>query len=68
LLKERRAELASPRFTMAQLLEENQLTKLSIMTTVFRWMGRLGFKYETRHTMSTDMKNPKQRNTERQQW
>jgi hypothetical protein len=32
---------------MEQLLKENQLTKLS-MTTVFRWMGRLGFKYETR--------------------
>jgi hypothetical protein len=46
LLKERRTELSNPRFTMAQLLEDNQLTKLS-MTTVFRWMGRLGFKYET---------------------
>jgi hypothetical protein len=46
LLKERRAELANPSFTMAKLLEENQLTKLS-MTSVFRWMGRLGFKYET---------------------
>jgi hypothetical protein len=33
LLEERKAELANPRFKMAQLLEENQLTKLS-MTTV----------------------------------
>ena len=32
---------------MEALLQENQLTKLS-MTTVFRWMSRLGFKYETR--------------------
>jgi hypothetical protein len=47
LLKERRAELVNPRYTMTQLLKENQLTKLS-MTTVFRWMGRLGFRYETR--------------------
>jgi hypothetical protein len=37
-----RAELVNPTLTMEQLLEENQLTKLS-MTTVFRWMGRLGF-------------------------
>jgi hypothetical protein len=51
LLKERRTELANPRLTMAQLLEENQLTKLS-MTTVFRWMGHLGFKYETRRKTS----------------
>ncbi len=47
LLNDRRAELVNPTLTMEQLLEENQLTKLS-MTTVFRWMGRLGFKYETR--------------------
>jgi hypothetical protein len=46
LSKERRAELASVRFMMAQLLEENQLTKLS-MTAIFRWMGCLGFKYKT---------------------
>jgi hypothetical protein len=48
---------------MAQLLEENQLTKLS-MTTVFRRMGRLGFKYEThRKTYYVDghEKNPKKK-------
>jgi hypothetical protein len=67
LLEERRAELASPRFTMAQPLEENQFTKLS-MTTVFRWMGRLGFKYKTRRkTYYVDgHEKPKQRNTGRQ--
>ncbi len=45
LLDERRAELADESFTMEQLLRENQLTKVSI-TTIFRWMRRLGFKYE----------------------
>jgi hypothetical protein len=52
---------------MAQLLEENQFTKLS-MTTVFRWMGHLVFKYETcQKTYYVDgHEDPKQRNTERQ--
>jgi hypothetical protein len=35
LLKERRTELTNPRFKMAQLLEENQVTKLA-MVAVFR--------------------------------
>jgi hypothetical protein len=47
LLDERRAELANESYTMEQLLHENQLTKVSI-TTIFRWMRRLGFKYEPR--------------------
>jgi hypothetical protein len=46
LLEERKAELVDESFTMSQLLNENQLTKLSI-TTIFRWMEHLGFKYET---------------------
>jgi hypothetical protein len=32
---------------MQQLLQENQLTKVS-MTTIFWWMRHLGFKYEVR--------------------
>jgi hypothetical protein len=48
LLDERRAELADESYTMKQLLQENQLTKVS-MATIFRWMRRLpGFKYEVR--------------------
>jgi hypothetical protein len=47
LLDERRAELADETYTMGQLLLENQLTKVSI-PTIFRWMRRLGFKYEIR--------------------
>jgi hypothetical protein len=47
LLDERRAELVDESYTMQQLLQENQLTKVS-MTTIFRWMRRLGFKYEVR--------------------
>jgi hypothetical protein len=39
LLEERKAELANPRFTMAQLLEENQLTKLSITTVCIQVDG-----------------------------
>jgi hypothetical protein len=46
LSKERKAELANPIYTMALNLEKSQLTKLS-MTTVFRWIKRPGFKYET---------------------
>jgi hypothetical protein len=68
LLNDRRAELVNPTLTMEQLLEENQLTKRS-MTAVFRWMGRLGFKYETRrktYYVARRMKNPKPRNIERQ--
>jgi hypothetical protein len=47
LLDERRAELANDTYTMEELLAENQLTKVSI-PTIFRWMRRLGFKYEIR--------------------
>jgi hypothetical protein len=67
LLNDRRAELVNPTLTMEQLLEENQLTKL-LMTTVFRWMGALdsSTRHAERHTMSTDMKNPKPRNIEMQ--
>jgi hypothetical protein len=66
LLKERRAELAIPRFTMAQLLEENQLTKLS-MTTVFRWMCRLGFKYKT-HRKTYFVDGYEKPETKERQW
>ena len=47
LLEERRAELVDAFYTMAQLLGENRLTILSI-PTIYRWMRRLGFKYEVR--------------------
>jgi hypothetical protein len=47
LLEERQAELVDKTYTMEQLLHENRLTKVSI-TTIFRWMRQLGFKYETR--------------------
>jgi hypothetical protein len=45
LLGELRQELECPEYTMFELLQEHRLTKLS-MTTVYRWMCLLGFKYE----------------------
>jgi hypothetical protein len=47
LLDQRRAVLVDESYTMEKLLHENRLTKVSI-TTIFRWMAQLGFKYETR--------------------
>jgi hypothetical protein len=44
-LLERQAELADKTYTMEQLLHEKQLTKVSI-TTIFRRMRQLGFKYK----------------------
>ncbi len=47
LLEEFREELDFPEYTMFELLQEHRLTKLSV-PTIHRWMGLLGFKYETR--------------------
>ena len=47
LLEERRRELVSNDFTLEQLLQENRLTKIAV-STIYRWMERLGFKYEPR--------------------
>jgi hypothetical protein len=45
LLEEFKAELECPEYTMYELVQEHQLTKLSV-PTIYRWMCLLGFKYE----------------------
>jgi transposase len=47
LLLQRREELADETFETTDLLRENRLTKLTL-ETVYRWLDRLGFKYEAR--------------------
>jgi hypothetical protein len=47
LLLQRQEELADNNFEMTDLLRENRLTKLTL-ETVYRWLDRLGFKYEAR--------------------
>jgi len=47
ILKERQKELNNDKLTTKELLLENGLTKLSL-STVYRWMNMLGFKYEER--------------------
>jgi hypothetical protein len=47
LLRQRQQELDDDDFDMADLLRENRLTKLTL-GTVYRWLDRLGFKYEAR--------------------
>jgi hypothetical protein len=68
LLNDRRAELVNPTLTMEQLLEENQLTKLSLLLYSGGWATFLdsSMRHAERHTMLMDMKNPKPRNMEKQ--
>jgi hypothetical protein len=47
LLLQRREEIADDTFEISDLLRENRLTKLTL-ETVYRWLDRLGFKYEAR--------------------
>ncbi len=47
LLRQRQQELDNEDFDMTDLLRENRLTKLTL-GTVYRWLDRLGFKYEQR--------------------
>ena len=47
VLNERRQELNNYDFSLIQLLNENGLTKL-LLSTVYRWMGQLGFLYSER--------------------
>jgi hypothetical protein len=47
LLRQRQEELEDANFEMVDLLRENRLTKLTL-GTVYRWLDRLGFKYEPR--------------------
>jgi hypothetical protein len=47
LLLQRREELADETFETPDLLRENRLTKLTL-ETIYRWLDRLGFKYEAR--------------------
>jgi hypothetical protein len=47
LLLQRREELADETFETTDLLRENRLTKLTL-ETIYRWLDRLGFKYEAR--------------------
>jgi hypothetical protein len=47
LLRQRQVELDGQNFQMIDLLRENRLTKLSL-STVYRWLERLGFNYEPR--------------------
>ena len=47
LLRQRQEELDDKDFDIADLLRENRLTKLTL-ETVYRWLDRLGFKYEAR--------------------
>jgi len=47
LLLQRQKELVDENFEITDLLRENRLTKLTL-ETVYRWLGRLGFKYEAR--------------------
>ena len=47
LLDHRRKELEDPGYTTQQLLRDHGLTKLCT-ATVYRWLERLGFKYEPR--------------------
>jgi hypothetical protein len=47
LFEEFRAELECPEYTMYELLQEHQLTKLYV-PTIYTWMHLLGFKYEPR--------------------
>jgi hypothetical protein len=45
LLLQRQEELANDNFDMTDLLRKKRLTKLTL-ETVYRWLDRLGFKYE----------------------
>ncbi len=47
LLRQRQEALDDNEFDMTDLLRENRLTKLTL-ETVYRWLDRLGFKYEPR--------------------
>jgi hypothetical protein len=47
LLLQRKEELVDDTFDIVDLLRENRLTKLTL-ETVYRWLDRLGFKYEAR--------------------
>ena len=47
LLEQRRRETGNGEMTMEELLKENQLKTLTLRT-IYNWMDRLGFKYETR--------------------
>jgi DNA-binding transcriptional regulator YhcF (GntR family) len=47
LLLQRREELGDATLEITDLLRENRLTKLTL-ETVYRWLDRLGFKYEAR--------------------
>ena len=47
LLRTRRKELRRSSFSMAELLQENHLSKLYIQT-VYNWLHIIGFKYEVR--------------------
>ena len=47
ILAQRQKELDDANFTTSQLLEENGLTKITL-TTIYRWMHILGFRYEER--------------------
>jgi DNA-binding transcriptional regulator YhcF (GntR family) len=47
LLLQRREELGDEAYETTDLLRENRLTKLTL-ETVYRWLDRLGFKYEAR--------------------
>jgi hypothetical protein len=46
LLRQRQEELEGANFEMVDLLRENRLTKLTLGSTVYCWLDRLGFKYE----------------------
>ena len=47
LVEQRRHELDNPAFDVQQLLHENGLNRICI-STIYKWMERLGFRYETR--------------------
>ena len=47
LVEKRKEELEDDSITVDDILKENRLTKLSL-STVYRWLERLGFKYEPR--------------------
>ena len=47
LVERKREELANPEYNKEDLFVEHQLTKLTLRT-VYKWMDRLGFRYQPR--------------------
>lgn len=68
LLKTRQSELNQPDFSIEDLLKENRLTKVDV-STIYRWLDRLGFKYEVRKkTYYVDTHENKETTMYRKNW